>query len=84
MNHLVEKQTKQVNLMNGSCKMILSWLTTLVSLSEGVSQGWTVPVVVAVLYGSQTPVALSSRETPTTTVFHTWDLAPLSTTSLGR
>lgn len=36
-----------------------------------------------VLLSPKTPAAISSREIPTTTVFHTWDLAPLTMTSLG-
>lgn len=38
----------------------------------------------AVHYGVTLVLALSSRKTPTTAAFHTWDLAPLTMTSLGR
>lgn len=72
--------------MDGSCETLLSWLTSLSVRGSFPRSDCPCGCLLSftVRLSPETPVALSSRKTPTTTVFHTWDLAPLTMTSLGR
>ena len=81
----VEKANK--NLMDGWCEMLLGWLKNSSLSVRGSFPRLDCPcgclLSFMVLLSPKTPAAISSRETPTVTVSHTWDLAPLTMTSLG-
>lgn len=76
INH--REREKQVKLMDGSCEAGRGEFPPV----------RTVPAIVCCCplrpdsLSEKTPVALSSRKTPTTADFHTWDLAPLNATSV--